>query len=330
MPGRPRKVKSAWDDETDEDDVDSELVADYMANTGLDDDVKNGRKPEYTEDVDEEPFQRYDRYAYEDEDEESGEEEAMNAAEKEFMKDSSSKPVVQGRSSYKPSRTKFSVDAAIENYLEDEFQIASLTMAKRSSGSSSSFGVGKDRSRQVETRESAARYGSASGTREEEVLAQGHKILRWVAGSGDRLIVGHYTGKSKRALGELAEYCGLEYGTLGRGKDSKVFVQRTYETKAISADKMEAIILANEVNPRPKKPREPRDAPYRVSAKKEQQMKKLEETANGVPLEDTNAGHMMLRNMGWSQGSGLGVKKDGRTEPVPVKINVTRKGLGLD
>mmetsp|Transcript_36357 Transcript_36357/g.145315 ORF Transcript_36357/g.145315 Transcript_36357/m.145315 type:complete len:101 (-) Transcript_36357:50-352(-) len=86
MPGRPRKVKSAWDDETDEDDVDSELVADYMANTGLDDDVKNGRKPEYTEDVDEEPFQRYDRYAYEDEDEESGEEEAMNAAEKEFMK----------------------------------------------------------------------------------------------------------------------------------------------------------------------------------------------------------------------------------------------------
>ena len=52
--------------------------------------------------------------------------------------------------------------------------------------------------------------------------------------------------------------------------------------------------------------------------------------------ENTYSGHyssasqMMVKNMGWKQGEGLGKKKKGRKEPIKPRLQVARRGLGYD
>ena len=47
-----------------------------------------------------------------------------------------------------------------------------------------------------------------------------------------------------------------------------------------------------------------------------------------LPLDDSNVGNKMLRSMGWSQGTGLGLLAQGQVEPVPVVKRLKRRGLG--
>ena len=46
------------------------------------------------------------------------------------------------------------------------------------------------------------------------------------------------------------------------------------------------------------------------------------------PISATNKGSILLKQMGWSEGFGLGSKEQGRTEPVPMHIGQRRRGLG--
>lgn len=46
------------------------------------------------------------------------------------------------------------------------------------------------------------------------------------------------------------------------------------------------------------------------------------------PIAATNKGSILLKQMGWSEGFGLGVKEQGRTEPVPMHVGQRRRGLG--
>ena len=46
------------------------------------------------------------------------------------------------------------------------------------------------------------------------------------------------------------------------------------------------------------------------------------------PIAATNKGSILLKQMGWSEGYGLGVKEQGRTEPIPLHLGQRRRGLG--
>ena len=46
------------------------------------------------------------------------------------------------------------------------------------------------------------------------------------------------------------------------------------------------------------------------------------------PIAATNKGSILLRQMGWSEGFGLGSKEQGRTEPIPLHVGQRRRGLG--
>ena len=46
------------------------------------------------------------------------------------------------------------------------------------------------------------------------------------------------------------------------------------------------------------------------------------------PIKADNKGSLMLRQMGWSEGSGLGASRQGRTEPIPMHLGQRRQGLG--
>ncbi|EJW80959.1 hypothetical protein WUBG_08133 [Wuchereria bancrofti] len=46
-------------------------------------------------------------------------------------------------------------------------------------------------------------------------------------------------------------------------------------------------------------------------------------------LNESNRGFSMLQRMGWKQGTGLGRKEDGITEPVISEVRPNRAGLGL-
>lgn len=45
-------------------------------------------------------------------------------------------------------------------------------------------------------------------------------------------------------------------------------------------------------------------------------------------IPSSNRGSMLLRQMGWAEGSGLGAQRQGRTEPVPLHLGQRRQGLG--
>lgn len=47
-----------------------------------------------------------------------------------------------------------------------------------------------------------------------------------------------------------------------------------------------------------------------------------------LPLDDSNVGNKMLKSMGWSEGTGLGILAQGQVYPVPVITRVKRRGLG--
>ncbi|CAL8462445.1 g1978 [Coccomyxa elongata] len=51
-------------------------------------------------------------------------------------------------------------------------------------------------------------------------------------------------------------------------------------------------------------------------------------TALSRPITANNKGSLMLKQMGWSEGSGLGAARQGRTEPVPLHLGQRRQGLG--
>jgi hypothetical protein len=45
-------------------------------------------------------------------------------------------------------------------------------------------------------------------------------------------------------------------------------------------------------------------------------------------IPSDNRGSVLLRRMGWSEGSGLGAQRQGRREPVPLHLGQRRQGLG--
>ncbi|KYQ93779.1 hypothetical protein DLAC_05171 [Tieghemostelium lacteum] len=51
--------------------------------------------------------------------------------------------------------------------------------------------------------------------------------------------------------------------------------------------------------------------------------------ADVSPISSSNVGHMLLKSLGWS-GGGLGVKGEGRDEPLQAVIRKNRIGLGFD
>ena len=46
------------------------------------------------------------------------------------------------------------------------------------------------------------------------------------------------------------------------------------------------------------------------------------------PIAAENKGSILLKQMGWSEGLGLGRDMQGRTEPVPLHLGQRRRGLG--
>jgi Fe2+ transport system protein FeoA len=46
------------------------------------------------------------------------------------------------------------------------------------------------------------------------------------------------------------------------------------------------------------------------------------------PINMKNRGNVMLRKLGWSPGSGLGVTSNGMLTPIEVKIRQRRLGIG--
>ncbi len=47
-----------------------------------------------------------------------------------------------------------------------------------------------------------------------------------------------------------------------------------------------------------------------------------------APIPGSNKGSLMLRSMGWRAGNGLGARRQGITEPVPLNLGQRRQGLG--
>mmetsp|Transcript_4101 Transcript_4101/g.12321 ORF Transcript_4101/g.12321 Transcript_4101/m.12321 type:complete len:348 (+) Transcript_4101:226-1269(+) len=340
-PRRQRRVKSCWDD--DDDDSGSEhmgvdVMNDYMENTNIGDDLEAESNRRFHGDLDKDE-RGWDEFSESDEEEEEEEaDNALDAEEERFMRsrnDMASRPVVHNRNSYKRDGAKFSVDEALARHKEDEFELATLMMAKKGSGSGT-YG-GQFGARDHQGASAYVRYGKDYGDDLlESIYSDCQKIVAFARGREEKLLLGHARAAHKKALFAVANECGIEVGRIGRGRDSRPVLLREDDTRPISIDKMEEIIT-DVLSYRRQKGRNGRGdrernrgGPVRMTPKKERQMKELEETANGAPLQESNAGHAMLRMMGWSQGNGLGINKDGRTEPVPVKINSTRKGLGAD
>lgn len=49
---------------------------------------------------------------------------------------------------------------------------------------------------------------------------------------------------------------------------------------------------------------------------------------NATEIGESNFGHKMLKQMGWTEGSGLGRAKEGITAPIPATVKLTKAGLG--
>lgn len=49
---------------------------------------------------------------------------------------------------------------------------------------------------------------------------------------------------------------------------------------------------------------------------------------SATPIQESNIGNVLLRKMGWSPGSGLGVSQEGITDPIPAIIRKKNAGLG--
>lgn len=49
---------------------------------------------------------------------------------------------------------------------------------------------------------------------------------------------------------------------------------------------------------------------------------------NATEIGESNFGHKMLKQMGWTEGSGLGREKEGITAPIPATVKLTKAGLG--
>lgn len=62
----------------------------------------------------------------------------------------------------------------------------------------------------------------------------------------------------------------------------------------------------------------------RMEPRQERRVRALE----APPLTPRNTGYGMLERMGWEEGSGLGVGRHGRTEPVMTELKSGRGGLG--
>ena len=46
------------------------------------------------------------------------------------------------------------------------------------------------------------------------------------------------------------------------------------------------------------------------------------------PIPASNKGSMLLQQMGWQVGTGLGAQGQGTTEPIALKTGQRRQGLG--
>eukprot|EP00188_Purpureofilum_apyrenoidigerum_P000346 Plantae.Rhodophyta-Purpureofilum_apyrenoidigerum.ctg11463.p1 GENE.Plantae.Rhodophyta-Purpureofilum_apyrenoidigerum.ctg11463~~Plantae.Rhodophyta-Purpureofilum_apyrenoidigerum.ctg11463.p1 ORF type:complete len:345 (-),score=66.99 Plantae.Rhodophyta-Purpureofilum_apyrenoidigerum.ctg11463:357-1391(-) len=333
-----KHVKLHWDEEDDvseDEKVDDEVLKDYMQNTDIGENLEAESSRRFHTELDK--IER-DEEDYSESEEEDEVDEAIAAEEDHHMRyrnDAASRPFVHNRNSYKRDGAKFSVDEALARHRDDEYQLAVMTMAKRGSGSGSlqqTFGArGSDANAYV-------RYGKEySGDFLEAIYSECKKIVAFASSGEDRLTLAHAMGPQKRAVISVAERCGVIFSLIGHGRSSRPLLLRSNGTSPISLDKMEEAIdeaLSYRRQKGGRNGRGDRDrgrgGPPRLTPKKERRMRELEDTANGAPLQESNAGHAMLRMMGWSQGTGLGVNKDGRTEPVPVKINSTRKGLGSE
>ena len=53
-----------------------------------------------------------------------------------------------------------------------------------------------------------------------------------------------------------------------------------------------------------------------------------ERAAVTAPLNSSNKGHMLLTKLGWSSGTGLGRKCQGRRDPLLPEKRASRAGLG--
>ncbi|PVU85929.1 hypothetical protein BB559_006740 [Furculomyces boomerangus] len=49
-----------------------------------------------------------------------------------------------------------------------------------------------------------------------------------------------------------------------------------------------------------------------------------------IPIGKKTLGYVLLRKMGWIEGSGLGINNQGRKEPVPLQKNIGLLGLGKE
>lgn len=54
------------------------------------------------------------------------------------------------------------------------------------------------------------------------------------------------------------------------------------------------------------------------------------QAALSLPLAASNRGSAMLRSMGWTEGTGLGRKRQGQTEPLPIVKRAKHLGLGAE
>ncbi|KAI8987574.1 hypothetical protein BDF20DRAFT_850981 [Mycotypha africana] len=85
-----------------------------------------------------------------------------------------------------------------------------------------------------------------------------------------------------------------------------------------------------EQNKRKRRNKDTRRSPVkkRTDKGKEKELHGQVVASTSAPISSQNIGHRMLSAMGWKEGSSLGSKEDGITEPIQAVIRAKRRGLG--
>ena len=86
------------------------------------------------------------------------------------------------------------------------------------------------------------------------------------------------------------------------------------------------IPTSNKPKKRVRRGREDKERKKHKSAK--QEMKESREDGLAQPINSDNKGYQILMKMGFKGTGGLGKTEQGRSDPVPVVIKESRKGLG--
>ncbi|KAK9819750.1 hypothetical protein WJX72_001885 [[Myrmecia] bisecta] len=126
-----------------------------------------------------------------------------------------------------------------------------------------------------------------------------------------------YTKLQRQQVRALAAVFGLEPRACGRVGQTLFKTKRAGPLTAAGEAQAQRLLACSITYGRPT-----------AQLAQEMQAAMNQRTTLTTPIAETNKGSQMLRQMGWSQGMGLGVRGQGIMEPVPVALKHNRHGLG--